>query len=368
MTMGVLTELKSRKTVFIIFYIGLLILAFEVLCRFFLSLDIVIDTISGIDDSSCRLKWVSRHKDNIAIYYKFDIYDRTKGWISKPNLRNESVFDNKILNTNSSGFRGQVDYHNVKDQKRTRIVILGDSYTFGDEVSDNETYSHYLQELLPETEIVNLGVHGYGHDQMLILFKENQEELNPDIVILGFVYIDIYRNGLKFNDYSKPKFELDSGNLLLKNSPVPNPEIVLKSEWMRLKFIDLLRITHHRIINKLGIYKQRTERVTTNILNELISEILESGAKPVFFYLPIEDEIILADKSASRQKFFFNYCDNNKKVECFSVLSNFTRKLKAGTQFNLSGHWGAIGNFTIAEEIRNYLLSEGYVKNNRNRR
>jgi hypothetical protein len=38
-----------------------------------------------------------------------------------------------------------------------------------DEVSDDETYSFYLQEMLPQAEIINMGAHGYGHDQMLIL-------------------------------------------------------------------------------------------------------------------------------------------------------------------------------------------------------
>jgi hypothetical protein len=42
-------------------------------------------------------------------------------------------------------------------------LILGDSFTFGDEVSDNETYSYYLQQMLPHTEVINMGVHGYGH-------------------------------------------------------------------------------------------------------------------------------------------------------------------------------------------------------------
>ena len=50
--------------------------------------------------------------------------------------------------------------------------MLGDSFTFGEDVGDDETYSHHLEQLLPGTEVINLGVHGYGHDQMLIYLRE----------------------------------------------------------------------------------------------------------------------------------------------------------------------------------------------------
>jgi len=51
-------------------------------------------------------------------------------------------------------------------------------------VSDNETYSYYLQKMLPNAEIINMGVHGYGHDQMLIYLEEEGVKYKPDIFII----------------------------------------------------------------------------------------------------------------------------------------------------------------------------------------
>lgn len=128
-------------------------------------------------------------------YYAFDMYDASKGWIPKPNLRDVKTFDNKTLNTNSKGLRGKRDFPYTKNKNKVRILILGDSFTFGDEVSDDETYSAYLQAMLPDTEIINMGMHGYGHDQMLILLKEEGIKYQPDIVILGFLAcLEIYSN------------------------------------------------------------------------------------------------------------------------------------------------------------------------------
>ena len=112
------------------------------------------------DELSWRRAWISRHQNTgKEIYYKFDIYASSRGWISKPNLRDMEVFNRKVLNTNSKGFRGKNEYPYRKVQDKVRILVLGDSFTFGDEVSDNETYSYYLQEMIPHAEVINLGVH-----------------------------------------------------------------------------------------------------------------------------------------------------------------------------------------------------------------
>lgn len=88
--------------------------------------------------------------------------------------------------------------------------------------------------MLPHTEVINLGVHGYGHDQMLILLKEEGVKYEPDIVILGFMPIDMSRNLLKFRDFAKPRFILKGGKLKFTGSPVPRPEDILRWDWARI--------------------------------------------------------------------------------------------------------------------------------------
>lgn len=147
-----------------------------------------------------RLDWIKRHSTNSEVYYKFDAYDVTKGWRPQSNLHNMQVFNNKVLNTNSRGLRGTSEFPYERTTGKQRILIFGDSFTYGDDVSDQETYSYYLQQLLPNAEIINMGVHGYGHDQMLIFLQEEGIKYKPDIVILGFIRADMNRNTLQFRD------------------------------------------------------------------------------------------------------------------------------------------------------------------------
>jgi hypothetical protein len=67
------------------------------------------------------------------------------------------------------------------------------SFTFGQEVGDDETWSCFLQNLLPGSEVINFGVQAYGHDQMLLYLQEEGIKYHPDIVILGFVSMDMRR-------------------------------------------------------------------------------------------------------------------------------------------------------------------------------
>jgi hypothetical protein len=69
------------------------------------------------------------------------------------------------------------------------IIMLGDSYTYGDVVNDEETAASQLQELLnrngfSEYQVVNLGVSGFGPDQSYRQVIDKASALFPQSIIL----------------------------------------------------------------------------------------------------------------------------------------------------------------------------------------
>src|ERR1700682_1130235 len=58
------------------------------------------------------------------------------------------------------------------DKAKTRIWIFGDSVTYGWSINDDQTYPWLLQQRLPECELINFGVNGYGTLQNLIQLRE----------------------------------------------------------------------------------------------------------------------------------------------------------------------------------------------------
>ena len=106
---------------------------------------------------------------------------------------------------NEDGFRGGTAAV-PKPRGTRRVMFLGDSFTFGWGVNDEETFSRQLETLLNDSETsgdvawecLNLGVSGYNTTQERLLFEENVDRLDPDIVALVF-----YRNDLEPNLDSK---------------------------------------------------------------------------------------------------------------------------------------------------------------------
>ena len=341
--------MSARRKLFInLAYIVFLLVLVEGSSRLLFKIPVISELVSGDDDVIWRHRWINRHQDGIEIANKFDIYDPTKGWVSKPNLRELKVYKDKLLNTNSKGLRGKIDYSYGQHPNKLRILVLGDSYTFGEEVSDNETYSFYLQEMMPDAEIINMGIHGYGHDQILIFFKEEGIKYQPDIVILGFLATDMPRNLLQFRDFAKPKFELEGETLKLSGSPVPRPEEVLKKDWMRPRIYDVLSLIKHGLINRTGHRRTQMEELTGRILDEIAATAEKIGAVPIFVYLPKGKEITTPKWE---EEFFRSYCDEGGKAFCFSSRPYFIEKQKKGLQFKKKGHWGSLGQVTAAEAI-----------------
>jgi hypothetical protein len=366
-----LSEREGRSGVqrkFILVFIYLLFLAalFEGSARLAFSIPQIARRLQANEDYTYRRNWVQEHqKHRLEAYYSFDKYDPSKGWVPKPNVKDLKTFGNKILNTNSKGLRGKKDFPYGRDTERLRILILGDSFTFGDEVSDDETYSSYLQEMLPNTEVINMGVHGYGHDQMLILLKEEGVKYQPDIVILGFLTLDMSRNLLAFRDYAKPRFLWQGGELKLTGTPVPRPEEILKWDWARPRIVDLFSLAGHQIKRGLRIQHGETETITTAILTDMIRTIERIPAIPMLAYLPRAREIAKTVAVTQEEEYMFSICKLNPQAQCFSTRPHFAEKIARGETFKSHGHWEPAGHLAVAEAIKDYLTSHDYMSSRR---
>jgi hypothetical protein len=353
----------KRVTKYFLYFVFLLATA-EFSSRLFLSIPFVVNLMVFNEDVSWHRSWVHRHQNSKEIRYILGRYDPTKGWLATSNLRDAQVWKDRTLNTNSRGLRGKTEYSYDKHSNKPRILILGDSFTFGNHVSDNETYSHYLQETMPNVEIVNMGVYGYGHDQMLILFKEEGVKYKPDIVILGFLHMDMSRNRLQFRDYAKPRYVVDSGKLKLIGSPVPHPEYVLKRDWARPRIYDILSIIIHGFKKLVGLENKEEEILTSHILNEMIEVADNIHAIPIFVYLPAGEEITAQTPLTYGEKFLFSLCQTNDKVRCFSSRPYFAEEIAKGTIFKLrGGHWEPSCHLVIAKAIMGYLTNSTVIGN-----
>lgn len=93
------------------------------------------------------------------------------------------------IRTNSLGLRGD-EVLQPKPPDLFRILVLGDSVTFGWGVREEDTYSSQLAGLLAALrpgqrfEVINAGVSGYGTWQEALWLRQAIDELAPDLVVV----------------------------------------------------------------------------------------------------------------------------------------------------------------------------------------
>ncbi|MGD8895120.1 MAG: SGNH/GDSL hydrolase family protein [Acidobacteriota bacterium] len=314
--------------------------------------------VAGVDQASSRLRW-ARRQERRPLVQPFDVYHPVRGWTLAPGLSGVPAFDGKRLSSTARGYRGQQEVPAEKPPGRVRVAVLGDSFTFGEGVGDEETWVHQLGVLRPALEPVNLGVHAYGHDQMLLTLREEGPRLRPDLVLVGFVHIDLERNRTGFFDYAKPRFDLDDGRLVLRNVPVPTPEELRAREVWRSKFLDLLSMLRARLRDRTGLEARARDTLGRALLEALRDATREVGARPVFVYLPILDEIGAPEPSPGER--FFEASCHDSGLTCLNLRPSFLERTRSGQRLRRRGHWGPNEHRAAAEDLVSLLDERGVM-------
>ena len=314
--------------------------------------------VAGIDEASSRLRW-ARRQGQRPLVQPFDVHHPVRGWTLRPGLDEVPAFDGKTLSSTVQGYRGRHEVPAGRSHGRLRIAALGDSFTFGEDVGDGETWVHQLGVLRPALEPVNLGVHAYGHDQMLLALREEGPRLRPDLVLVGFVHIDLERNRTSFLDYAKPRFDLVDGRLILRNVPVPTPEELRAREVWRSRFLDLLSILHARFRDRAGLEARARDAMGRALLEAIRGEAREIGSRPVFAYLPILDEIGSPDASPGER--FFEATCRDSGLDCVNLRPGFFARVQAGQRLRRRGHWGPNEHRAAAEDLLGLLDERGFI-------
>jgi lysophospholipase L1-like esterase len=94
---------------------------------------------------------------------------------------------------NSLGLRDR-EFPPAPPPGRTRVMMLGDSLTFGWGVQGGQTYSKRVEDMLRkaghDVEVINTGVGNYNTEMEVAYFLERGAKLHPDYVVLNYFIND----------------------------------------------------------------------------------------------------------------------------------------------------------------------------------
>lgn len=247
-----------------------------------------------------------RHQDQ----QRFFVYDPELGWRGRPQA--EGAFSGWEFTThahlNADGFRDRPVAERRPPAHR-RILLFGDSITWGYGVEEGERFSDLLPELLAglgvQVEVLNVAVNGYDTGQELLLYRRIGIRSCADLVVVG-----LYENDLRESvsawqgPYAKPYFRMVEDRLELSNVPVPQA-----ADWATLQEdhqSSLKRwLREHMRLYALAAWARETLRsvlaplspsvptadepgmmVTAGLLRQFQQEVAEAGGRFAVVLLP----------------------------------------------------------------------------------
>ena len=203
-------------------------------------------------------------------YLRFDDITKYSGRPNAQSVHKGKEFDTNII-LNSKGFRDkEYSYNKLKDVYR--ILILGDSFTFGIGVENNETYPKVLESKLnlnydEKIEVINAGMTAWGTDQELAFLKTEGLNYDPDLVVVGFFIGNDVVNNLRDSI-----FRFDGENI---DEVYPSHSF---SNFLKFRSFLASKFHVYKLFSKIKNLKQKNTNGLTEqiILETRLFEINES--------------------------------------------------------------------------------------------
>ena len=302
-----------------------------------------------------------RHDEPIQMPGRGWVHDARRGFKLAPGLDGAEVSSGRT-SSRGAGIRGGREVPRPKPAGTTRVLALGDSFTFGDGVDDPETWPALLDERLGErVEVLNLGASAYAHDQMLLALLDDGLALEPDVVVLGFFASDMRRNLYAHYCTEKPRFVPEGAGLRLENVPVPDPEELARRHHDTPLIGQALRVLWGRVV---GAAPRPDEAVVTRRLLTRAREVCEAqGVRFAMVYLAGH-----GDPTLARADGFFGRVCRARDIPCADTRPAHARLLEQlgaarfkAEHFQDNLHYTGAGNRVVAEVVADLLRARGWV-------
>lgn len=261
---------------------------------------------------------------------------------------------------------GAQDYNSQFDDTSIKILFFGDSFTESISCSNNTIPAKLERNIGIDT--LNLGVGGYGFDQIFLKFNNTYKKFNDSIILIGLLYSNLDRSILKFRWNQKPYFEIsEDSNLILKGVPVSDdPNEIFDKSKPKIKSY-LFNLFYYSDFGRNFFeefrLKQETKRIddikniNEKIFYEMINIKNQDNLTVYFVLYYYEPDLSFVDWRHTFVKKLLDdsditYFDTKEYLLEYSIENNHPI-----SDFYLmdDGHYNDLGNTIIAQGIANEL-------------
>ncbi len=244
------------------------------------------------------------------------------------------------------------------------ILFYGDSFLKG--LADKEfQIPEYMNEKIGRVNVADLGVGGYGMDQIYLMFKETYPQAaNPTVIVGILANDDLDRVALSIRTSQKPYFRFDKmGPLRLTGIPIEKDQEKYFRNYslsIRSYLFALLKQKYFNADSKMELKKKMNFKLLESFKRE--TDTKKTPLLFVLFYgqksltqVDWQEEFLkntmtqLGLHYIDTKKLLLQYAaEKHLEVSSFYVMEN--------------GHHNNLGNRIIAEGIIDYLKANHYIE------
>jgi hypothetical protein len=262
--------------------------------------------------------------------------DAQTGWSNAPHVlttRINAAGEEWSIRTDQNGQRLLAQ----SPRAGRKILILGDSLSFGEGVNIEDRFDVKLLSSLPAVRVINTGTMGYGTDQEYVVFQNWKHILESGDTVLIVLnqsdYFDVLRP--RFVRRAKPYFEKVDGSYVLRP---PRVSLLERwSDWSRLASV-LARFIEPMTPESLD--PGESIEIIRFILGRIREEV-PRGVRVVLAHQGTRD--FLGPKLGLSSTMFCQFAD-----ACIDLDDGL-----AADQTHLlpDGHWSASGHAAVAQAL-----------------
>jgi hypothetical protein len=318
--------------------------------------------------------------------------DGVLGWTLRPGFRSPQVAVDAL------GRRRAAD-RPPPAPDAVRLAAFGDSFTFGGDVVDRDSYPEALARLDSGIDVANYGVPAYGLDQAFLRYLQERGSATPQVVIIGYLAENICRNVSVFRPFynqttvfplAKPRYRLAADGLELLPSPLATPESYRRllaeparalaelgrhdahyrwrphaSGWDQSAGVRLVKLALAQLApaNRDGCYgSAEAFAVTTRLFRLFYETVLQDGAQPVILVFPTREDVVRwSSGRRSRYASLLQFFDEEgyRFIDGMAVFEGAGRNQSIDEL--IPGHLSPLANTLVAEHLRERLRGFGLV-------
>ncbi len=341
--------------------------------------------------------WTNAHRTDKT-------YDPAIGWLYVPNQfkRVPDPTHPYFIKTNNQGFRSNFEFEK-ECQGKKRIIFLGDSFTAGDGVANEDRFSDLVMSSLGNLDCYNFGLTASGTDQQVVIYERIARQYDHDIIFLGFSLHDITRLGpeliwranrirREFLALPKPYFFEEGGKLQLGNIPVPHHRMLRSFGNNKAKgIVGIVKrlyelsgrssgdlgwraresqsylgelLLSYITRNNYGRYYNETSE-NWRLMDKIIRRLIADSENRPLILCPIPEVRALSSVFESDYRSLFarlqNEFENVFFLDLVEHVKEYTRKDRHDMMSMSTDHFTTFGNFIASNAIKESIINNGLL-------